>query len=250
MRGLQEGFGRFFSISGGIGGDAPLPKTSLQCHGNNLLADGAVGLLLGSQNKVATAAYHGWQPLGKPRIITLAEGNIIRLIDNKPALSIYENYFAEELSKKDPGSLDDIGLLYPLGIATLPGEPYTLIHPVQTLNDGSIICQSEIPTGARVHLMIGKKETVQHAAAIAATSIKEQLLSKQPKLLLVFASTARHKIFGRNAYNEIRTIKEILGLTMPVFGMYTYGEIAPLSEIKNTDRTLVQNASIVLTAIG
>lgn len=250
LNGLQEGLGRLFSISGGFGADAPLPKTSLQCHNKNIFTDGAVAILIGGQDKITVASSHGWQPLGKPRIITHTEGNIIRLIDDKPAIHIYENYFAEELSKKDPGSLDDIGLLYPLGVSTIPGEPYTLHHPVQVLSDGSIVCQSDIPTEARVHLMIGKKESVQKATVEAAISIREQSLSKQPKLVFIFASNARHKIFGRNAYSEIRAIKEILGLTTPVFGMYTYGEITSLNGIKNAGRQqLVQNASIVLTAL-
>jgi hypothetical protein len=250
FHGLQEGLGRLFTIVGGVGADAPLPKTSLHCHDHAILTDGAVGVLISGQDKVAVASYHGWQPLGKPRIVTLSEGNIIRLIDNQPALTIYENYFADELSKKEPGALGDIGLLYPLGISDVPGEPYILRHPVQVLVDGSIVCQSEVPIGARVHLMIGKKESIEQAATRAAASIKEQLAPKQPKLLFIFASNARHKIFGRNAHHEIRAIKEIIGLTTPVFGMYTYGEIAPLNEKKTLEKTLIQNASIVLTAIG
>ncbi len=250
LSGVQEGLGRLFTLVGGVGADAPLPKTSLHCHDHSILTDGAVGILLSGQDKVAVASYHGWQPLGKPRIVTLSDGNIIRLIDDQPALAIYENYFADELSKREPGVLDDIGLLYPLGISSVPGEPYILRHPVQILSDGSIVCQSEVPIGARVHLMIGKKEAVEQAATRAAASIKEQISPKLPKLVLIFASNARHKIFGRKAFHEIRSIKEILGLTTPVFGMYTYGEIAPLNEKKTAEKTMIQNASIVLTAIG
>lgn len=250
LHGLHERLGRLFTVVGGIGADAAPPKKTLHCHDHSIFANGAVTIMIGGQNKVAVASHHGWQPLGKPRIITLAEGNIIRLIDGLPALSIYENYFSEELSRKANNSLENIGLLYPLGIAHAPGEPYILHHPVQVMNDGSLVFQSDIPTGARIHLMIGKKDALEQTAIRAAMSIKEQLLPKQPKLLFIFRSNVRHKIFGRHAYHEIKTIKEILGLTTLVFGMYTYGEIAPLNERQDTEKTIIQNGAIILTAIG
>jgi hypothetical protein len=188
--------------------------------------------------------------LGKPRTIDDANGNIIRLIDGKPAVSFYEDYFKEILGPLGTNSLGQIGLLYPLGINTSPGTPYVLRHPVQILNDGSLVCQSEVPRGSNAHLMIGKKDALRQAVIDAASDIRDQLLNKPPKILLVFSSIARYKVLGRGVSQDLHLIKEILGLTTPVFGMYTYGEIAPLGALKNAEKVQLQNASITIAAIA
>ena len=249
LAGLQEALGHAFTFVGSVGNRGKDSSSTL-LHNYNLYRDGLISMIACGQIQVAVAARHGWKPLGKPRIIDEAIGNMIKQIDHKPAISIYEDYFREELSGTERVGLDDVGLMYPLGISTDRPKEYLLRHPIEMLSDGSIICQADVPTGSRVHLMIGDKDACRKAAHDAAIDVRDQLFGKTPRLVLVFCSCARKKLFGRTAFQEISIIKEILGLTVPIVGMYTYGEIGPLGSAKETRASQILNASIIVTAIG
>lgn len=249
LGGLQEALGRAFTFTGSVGHRGEnAPSTLL--HNFRFYKDALVCLIVGGSSQVAVSARHGWKPLGKPRIIDDAIGNLIKQIDHKPAVSIYEDYFHEELAKSDRSDLGDIGLMYPLGISTERPKEYILRHPVEILSDGGIICQADVPAGSRVHLMIADKDACRKAAHDAAVEVRDQLYGRTPKIVLVFVSYARQKLFGRTAFQEISIIKEILGLTVPILGMYTYGEIGPLGSSKETRTSQILNASIIVAAIA
>ena len=249
LSGMQEALGRAFTFSGNIGHRSDGTR-ALQLHNYIFYKDAVVSLLVGGPAQVAISAGHGWKPLGKPRIIDEAIGNMIRQIDGKPAVSLYEDYFREELGKGERGNLGDIGLMYPLGISTEKPKEYILRHPVEVLSDGSIICQADVAPGSRVHLMIGDKDACRQAVHDVAVDVRDQLFGKAPRFILIFESYARRKLFGRAVFQEISIIKEILGLTVPILGMYTYGEIGPLGSAKNTRMSYILNAGIVVAAVG
>ncbi|MEI6438003.1 MAG: FIST N-terminal domain-containing protein [Candidatus Omnitrophota bacterium] len=239
VRGLQEGLGRAFNVAGVIS-----PGTMfLQDH---LLSDALGGLIFGGKTPFTCAIRHGWQPLGKPRIVTDSESNLIRTIDDKPAISIYREYFPEDMAGLPAGQLGDIGLLYPLGLSTMHPKEYLIKNPSAILPDGSLVCQGEITRGTQVHLMIGDKDSCRRAAHDAAVEIRDKLHGRNPKLAFIFASLARRKLFGRSAGQELNQIKEILGLACPVFGMYTYGEFGAAT---STDLQ-THNASILIAGLG
>ncbi|MBF0569588.1 MAG: FIST C-terminal domain-containing protein [Candidatus Omnitrophica bacterium] len=250
IRGLQEGLGRAFPILGAVSHDGTRAGHSMVGLQHRFSDDGAVALLFGGQITLAFASRHGTQPLGRPRIITKVEGNVIREIDGQPANKLYENYFKEELAHAENGQLGEIGLLYPLGVGTKVPKEYQVCLPVEVLPHGGLVVQSEIPSGAWVHLMIGDKDSCRKSAHDAAIEIREKLHGKPPKLILVLESLARHRILGRSSWQEIVMIKEILGLTTPIFGMYTYGEIVPHASMGNIPDIWAQSSSITILAIG
>jgi hypothetical protein len=245
VRGIQERLGRAFGIAGAINPGAIYTD-------DKIIKNALGGIIISGQAVFASSVRHGWQPLGKPRVITDSIGNQIRRIDNKPAISIYQDYFPEEFTRNIAENPDKIGLLYPLGLSTGRPREYLIKTPSIILPDGSIICQGEVPPGTKIHLMLGDKDACRKAAHDAAIDVRDKLRGKCPKLILIFASIARKKLFGRSAWQEIHQIKEILGLACPVFGMYTYGEIGSPSAAGQSGLLDVQthNASILITAIG
>jgi hypothetical protein len=250
FRGLQEALGLSFPIIGAAGCESPDRCASVHCCQDLILEQSAVGLLIGGQFSLGISSRHGWRPLGKPRIITESSGNLIRRINHKPAISLYEDYFKDNLALLKKGTLGDIALLYPLGIIRDRPKEYILRHPVKALPDGTLLMQGDVPANTRVHLMIADKDACLNAARESALEVREQLRGKSPKLLVIFSSIARRKVMGRSAFSEIHMIKEILGLTVPVIGMYTYGEIAPLEFLKNTQRIEVQNSNMIVLALA
>ena len=250
MRGAQEVIGSGAPILGGISQDEYAMRKSFQFCQNHILNDAAVGLLIGGNMSIVIGNKHGWRPLGKPRTITRAEGNIIYEIDQKPAIEIYQDYLKEEIKNVHNTRLGHFASLYPLGIYIEEEREYLLRNAVDILEDGSILCQGDVPQNSEVHIMISNKESIKQAAADAALLVRDGLFGRQAKLILVFESLLRLRILGKTAIQELQMIKDILGYTTPIFGMYTNGEISPFHSLQNVRSTYLHNESINIIAIG
>jgi hypothetical protein len=149
--------------------------------------------------------------------------------------------------KKD---LKHISTLYPIGIY-LPGEEEYLLRNILSIEEnGSIALQGDIPQESTVRLMIGTKESCLTATHQAVDEVKRAFLHRTVDLALVFDSASRYTLLGRQASQELRIIKERLGEDIPVIGMYTYGEQAPLRSIDYLGRTYFHNQTITILAIG
>jgi hypothetical protein len=250
VHGVQEVIGSGFPIVGAISSDDFSFKKTLQYTPNKILSNAITGIILGGQATVALGSKHGWKPLGKPRVVDHSEGHIIRTIDGKPAVHIYEEYFGEEAKNLKESRLASIAVLYPLGIYLEEENHYLLRNAVDILEDGSIVCQGEVPKDAEVHLMIGSKDACKQAALDAALEVREGLLGHQAKLIIIFESMTRYKLLGRSAAQEIQIIKDVLGYTTPMIGMYSGGEVAPFLIQNKIKSTYLQNESIVILALG
>ncbi len=250
-KGIQEIFGNIFPVVGaGSTDDFHFRKTYQYCQDKSL-EGAATGVLIGGANiRVGLGNKHGWKPLGKPRYITQVEGNVIKTIDQKRALTIYEEFFGDEAKNLKSQQLTQLAILYPLG-ASLPEEKeYLIRNPIGITGDGSIICQGEVPEDAEIHIMIGNKDACRQAAVAAAQEAKEALGEKSPQLAFVFECMGRQKLLGRDAHREIQLIRQTLGQEVPIFGMYCWGEISPFKTAETTRRSHLQNESITVMAIA
>lgn len=251
LKGLQEVFGTGFPILGAGSSDDFHFRKTYQFFGKTIMSHAATGCLVGGTQIVSLGSKHGWRPLGKPRTIdTVASGHIIKRIDGKRAFNLYEDYFAQEAIKMQSATLGQLAILYPLGIYIEEEAEYILRNVVTVLEDGSLVCQDEVPEGAEVHIMIGNKDSCKQAAIEAAEEVKKNLYGKEPHLILIFESMARLKLLGRAAIQEIQLIKEILGKATPAIGMYAHGEISPFQSLVNIQKTHLQNQSIVIVALA
>jgi hypothetical protein len=248
--GAKEVFGNATPVVGAISSDNFLFKKTAQFYQGQILSNSAVGLLISGPITIAIGSKHGWKPLGKPRTIDKVDGCVIKTIDGKPAATLYENYFGEDAKSLKESRLGAMAILYPIGIYLEEERYYLLRNAIDILDDGSIVCQGEVPEGSQMHLMIGSKDSCKQAALDAALEVRDGLSGRQAKLILIIESMTRYKLLGRTAIQEIQIIKDVLGYTTPLIGMYSAGEIAPFQSIDQTKNTHLQNESIVIIAIG
>jgi len=61
---------------------------------------------------------------------------------------------------------------------------------------------------------------------------------------------ARHKILGNAAFNEIQSIKNVLGFSTPIIGMCSYGELGPFGVMDNIKNIYLHNENILIVAIS
>ena len=255
--GLQERLGKSFPLVGASASDNLSFSKTCVYYNKEALSDSAVGILWGGKLNFGLGIKHGWKPLGKQRIVTKCEGNIIYEIDNAPAVKIYEEYLASDLSELQK-ELKRISTLYPLGMY-LPGEEeYLLRNTISIEKNGSLRLQGNVTEGSVVRLMIGTKESCLEATQQAVEEVKKGLfnpalnLSKEQKnnFVLVFDSVSRYILLRREASKELEIIKKGLGENTPIIGLYTYGEQAPLRAISYQGQTYFHNQTIAILAIG
>ena len=187
--------------------------------------------------------------------VTKSHGAVVEELDNRPAISIYQDYFGEKAEdlKKEP--LARMAITYPLGIKAPELDEYLIRDPITVDDKGAITCAAEIPEGSEIRLMIGSKEHAIEAAQEAARKLMKdfEAAGSKPKFLLMFNCIAREKLFAQKAKDEIDAVMEIIGRDVPLLGFYTYGEVAPIAgESRDTAKinTRFYNETIVICAIG
>ncbi|MBN1870115.1 MAG: FIST C-terminal domain-containing protein [Candidatus Omnitrophica bacterium] len=250
LKGIQEVFGNVFCILGAGSCDDFRFADSFQIFHEHVMTSAATGLLIGGHVIVSVGCHHGWRPLGKPRIIDKAEGNIIRTISGNKAFSLYEEYFGDKADDLHSNKFGQMAILYPLGIFIEGSSEYLLRNIVDIRPDGSIVCQGDVPEGKEVHIMISNKELCKQAAIDAAEEAHKGLSGKTAKLIIIFESMARLKLLGRMALEEVEHIEHIFGASVPIIGIYTNGEICPFQTVEKFKKPYLLNETIVVLAIG
>ncbi|PIS13219.1 MAG: hypothetical protein COT67_02985 [Candidatus Tagabacteria bacterium CG09_land_8_20_14_0_10_41_14] len=250
-RGIQEVFGKNFPIMGGAAGDDFLFKKTYQYYNDRVLTGAVIGLGLSGKFSFGVGVRHGWEPVGLPMKVTKAEGAKLIEINNRPALSIYEDYFGKKVEELIKKPIARMAYTYPLGMS-VEGSSELLIRDVVIADEkGVITCAAEIPEGSEIRLMLGDPDKAIQAAKEAAENALSQLKGIKPKVVFVFNCMARSKLLGARKEEEIAVIQEVLGKEVPLIGFYTYGELAPMAGILGPECFSVwHNETMALMVLG
>ena len=250
IRGIQDVLGLSFPIVGGSSADDFAFHQTHQFFQGQVATDAVVGVLLSGPIGLGIGARHGWQPLGKPRRVTKATANVVKEMDGHSAVNLYETYFGRAAASLKTERLADMSILYPLGMP-IPGEEEYLLRNVLRVDpDDSLVYAGEIPEGSEVRLMMGSKQKALEAARLAAEQAVRSIAPQPPRFGLVFSSCSRARLFGRQAAQEIHSIRRALGATVPLIGFYDYGEQAPLTATHFRGRSYFHNESVVVVAVS
>lgn len=255
VRGAQDVLGEHFPIVGGAAGDDFLFEKTYEYLDDKVLTSAVTGVGLSGDFTMGVGVRHGWIPIGPPMKVTKSEGAVVHELNGRPAISIYEDYFAEKSGDLRKEPLARMAITYPLGLKLPDLDEYLIRDPITVDEKGSITCAAEIPEGSEVRLMIGSKEKAIEAAREAAQKLMRDFerAGAAPKLLLIFNCIAREKLYGDRAKEEIAAIQDVVGKEVPLLGFYTYGEQAPLGgEIEDAAKITSRfyNETIVMFAIG
>lgn len=250
VRGIQKVLGKKFLIIGGAAGDDFQFKQTFEFCDGQVFSGTVVGVGLSGDFVKGVGVKHGWDSIGLPMKVTKSEGTVLKELDGKPAISIYEDYFGAKAKDLRKEPLARMAITYPLGMAVAGSDELLIRDPITVDENGWITCAAEIPQDSDVRLMIGSKEKAIKAAKEAAKCALSQLKGKKPKAIILFNCIARQKLFGRNANKEIEAIKEVLGKDVPLIGFYTYGEQAPLGGDMKKCFSCFHNETDVILVLG
>lgn len=249
LYGLQEQLGTSLPLAGGAASGDLKHKKTFQYFDAELLTDAACGILWGGRMHFSLGVRHGWQPLGKPRTVTRAKGNIVYHIDGKPAVEYYEDYFKCDIPALRR-ELKRISVLYPIGIHLAGENEYLLRNILSIEDDGTLLFQGNVPEGCDIRLMIGTKESCLAAAGQVIDEAKKELYNNPIDFALIFDSISRNILLGREAYKETDIIKTRLGENIPFLGIYTCAEQSPLKALNYQGKSYFHNQSVSVIAVG
>ena len=243
LSGLQEKLGINFPIIGACASDNFKFKQMYLYFNDELLTDAVVGVLFGGKLSYNFSFACGFSPIGKFHKVTSSQANIIKEIDNQPAINLYKDYFGLDNSLLK-NYLKYISTFYPLGIYLKEENKYLLRKIISIEEKGWLTCQTDVPQDSLIRLMISTRQSCLSATENAVKELIKEKINMD--ILFVFNSISHYSLLYRIADEELKTIQSTIKI--PLIGVYTYGEQAPLR--RYPAKTYFHNQSLVLTAIG
>lgn len=215
---IHRAFGGTFPVFGGSAGDHYRFAGCYQFHGNKVYRDAAPVLLISGPLCLASAIRPGPVPIGSHFPLGRHHNNIVHEIDGKRALDFYREHLGEYRSEFSE---------FPLAVYEGNNEEFFLRDPFSANEeDGSLTFIGTFPDTCTVRLTLVSRDDVLEAARNATQSVLQELSPIEPELVLIFPCTWIRHILGSRA-NETFTPLRRLNDTIPFFGFYCYGEIAP-----------------------
>jgi len=203
---------------GGAAGDDLMLEDTFVFSGKNFSHHGAVILALdNSKIEVIGSRAFGWIGIGKEKIVTKAEGNIVYEINNRPAVEFYANYLKANMSR-----MPQIGLEYPLEVNMRNGQ--VSYRAVLGMNDdGSMVFAGHVEEKSKVRMAVPQgKEIIDHVDRSIRKSL-EGHKDFQAEVALVFPCCSRKEVLGSFTIEEIERASKIANC--PLIGCFVYGEI-------------------------
>lgn len=205
---------------------------------NNSVDEGLLSIV-GRGLDISSLKLQGFLPVGKPFAITKAidKTGMVMEINKKPALDIYRYYFEE---KFDEFKKKNLFPYYPIGIKHK--DSTHLLSVLQCLEDGSLIC-------------IGEAKEADHAQVMLLDAgylfelipkILQPLKKQSNGLVFMINSMIRKKLLGTRADEEVRLIKNNLGSTFKIIGIYSDYFVSPDQETREIN---MDASSLCLTLI-
>jgi small ligand-binding sensory domain FIST len=210
-------------IVGGLASAAMAPGGNRLVLDTQVMADGAVGAVLGPGVDVAAVVSQGCRPVGDPLVITKAEGNIVYELAGKPALERLQDV-ARSLDDDDRQLLArgvHLGRVIDESQATFgPGD--FLVRNVLggDPSNGAIAVGDLVDVGSTAQFQV-------RDAASADDELHRMLEGRVAEGALLFTCNGRGtRLFGRPDHDA-----EILAEHVPpraVAGMFCAGELGPV----------------------
>ncbi|MDO9305630.1 MAG: FIST N-terminal domain-containing protein [Sulfuricurvum sp.] len=228
-------------MTGALAGDGYIFNHTLVIANGTAKQNRAVAIgFYGDSLSIKVGCGVGWQEFGAQRVVTRSDGNVIYEIDHKPALKFYEDYLGEHI-KDLPAS----ALPFPLNIHAYDGDKDVVRVMMGINEDQSIYFAGDIPQGSTVRLMKTSVLDLIEGAEVVGKNIS--LHSDKPSLAIAVSCGGRRNVLKEFVSEEIQAMQEQLGGNTHVFGLYSYGELAPFPD--NLFDCKLHNQTMTVTAI-
>lgn len=228
-------------VTGGLAGDGTRFGKTWVMADATAQSGRIVALGFYGEVKVKSGCFAGWEEFGAERIVTKSTANVVYQIDGQPALALYKKYLAEQ-AKELPAS----GLRFPLSIQANKSEK-GLIRTLLAVDEAanSLTFAGDVPEGYICKLMRTNLDNLIENAGMAAEAAQSSGETKAG-LCLVVSCVGRRLVMGQLTEEELDAVQNKLGNNTTITGFYSYGELAPFSDIMKCE---LHNQTMTLTTI-
>lgn len=205
-----------------------------------------------AQNQIAVIGFYGdievksgcaagWHEFGAERLVSRSSGNIVYEIDQQPALEIYAKYLGD-MAKDLPSS----GLRFPLSVrASEKDKPVIRTLLAIDAATQSLTFAGDVPQGHYCRLMKTDLDSLIEASGEAANKARPES-DERNSLCLVVSCVGRRLVLGQLTEEELDILREHLGPNAVISGFYSYGELAPFSDIAKCE---LHNQTMTITTL-
>ncbi len=247
--GIKSIIGENIPISGGLAGDGERFVSTRVFYGAQILEKGAIAIGLYSKSLVIShASFGGWYEFGPEWQITNSHQSIVYEIEDMPAIELYDDYVGSEKM-----ALQASALLYPLKVWPPNNPEKGVVRAIMNVDrqTGSLTFAGDVPQGWHARLMHGNQRGLIDGATKAASHAFDNLKigdeQLNPELCLIVSCVARRILLGARTNQEIDAVSNIIGCDTPMAGFYSYGEISPQNDSKDTG---LHNQTMTLTLMA
>jgi hypothetical protein len=220
---------------------APLGTTQSRQLANRDITEDSIAILLFSGDlDFSVGVETGWQGVGPQGTVTKTSRDGVLEIDGQPAIDFYARYLgtgqppiANPLAVFEGGGSDRFYLRTPIN-----WDPET----------GRVGFFGVVPDGATVQITVaGTEQIFEGAKASMQDALDAFPKGKTPDAALLYSCATRRYLLGTRVGREFEMVRDLLGTSIPIAGMYCLGEIAPMA---SPDRTQFHNATMVSVLLG
>ena len=188
--------------------------------------DGAVAVLIDGPVSIRAVVSQGCRPVGRPMIVTRAEGGLIRELGRRPALDVLREMF-EELSPEDQ-NLARQGLHIGRVLNEYQGEfrrgDFLIRNVLGADDSGAVAITDAVRVGQTVQFHVRDAATADEDLR---TLLADARGASAPAGALLFTCNGRGTRLFNAPDHDVSAIREVLG-PIPVAGFFAMGEIGPV----------------------
>jgi len=235
-------------LFGGLAADNWSSRKTYQYHDGEVFTEGISCVLMSGKGGVAWGINHGCVPVGTRRTVTRSAGNVIYEIDGIPVLEVLKEYYEEEwITEWNKMTLNlCLGFKTPRHIRDRYEE--FVVRYLVGKNDehGYVTVQSDVAEGTELWMLRRDRELIISGISSVAEEVRGGLQGRTPKFVLHFECMGRGKVVfrEREKLDLVHSLQREVGGDVPWMGLYTYGEIGPVSRYNS-----VHNFTTVVTAV-
>ena len=190
---------------------------------DGMFEDGAVLALMNNKSKIGVK--HGWEVFAGPFIATSTDKNVIKELNWRPALEVYQEVIeANSDNKFTENNFIDIAKIFPFGIYK-EGAEFVVRDPIAINEAGEIVCISEVPENSTLQILTGDPEKLILAARHVANKTLHD--ESDANCLMVFDCITRVMYLGSQFEDELKAMRDVYSdKNCKIRGVSTLGEIA------------------------
>lgn len=213
-------------IVGGIASGGFQPGVNRLVLDSDVYREGAVGLILEGPLPLRTVVSQGCRPIGRPMIVTRAQGNVVKELGRRPALEVFRELFAS--LDEDEQRLVQQGLHLGRVIDEYResfGRGDFLVRNVMGADDeGGLAITDSVRVGQTVQFHVRDASTADDdLRTLLAAGRGDEVLCGA----LLFTCNGRGTRLFPGPDHDAAAIRDCCG-AIPVAGFFAMGEIGPV----------------------